>query len=376
MENPDAQDPRLEAFLSRLEGVKKQGGGWMARCPAHTSVNQGQNLAVGTGRSGILVMCHSHGCTADQIRKAMDLPWSALFWEGEQVKQKNMRMDRRGMELESLMAAERLKGEANILATLRAKRGWAGAALQKLSVGWDGERLTIPVRDEQDRLHDVLRYDPLGPPKWKMLQGKGRSRIPWPRPEIFTEGVLWIVEGEGSVFSMNSIGLNAVSLPGSIGKGNGDVVRPGKFEGSGWHQAWARRFKAPRIACIPDCDDVGRALMMTASYDLRNAGCNVVVLDLGFSDGFDVGDYLRPARDKETRRQAREMLKMLESVAMRQERELPAARMELQYWYEWQTKGPRNWTGEQASVPAGPEPEAPVTVASKPSGEAWGWGDV
>lgn len=357
MENPGLQDPRLDAFLSRLEGVKRAGAGWTAHCPAHH--DRHPSLGIGTGRSGILVYCRSAGCSIRAIKEALDLPWSAFFWEGEQIKQKNMRMDRRGMELEAIMAAERLKGEAQVLATLRNDRGWAGKALELLGVGWDGERLTIPVRDEKDQLHDVLRYDPLSKDKrFKMLQGRGRSRLPFPRPESVKTGTCWLVEGEGSVFSMMSIGLKAVSLPGSAGKASGDVLHPAKFQGNGWHPAWARRFvQFPRVVCIPDCDDVGRQLMTAAAYDMRSQGIHVTVLDLGFEDGFDVGDFLKPAKEKETRRQAREILRMLDQTAMRQENNLPVARAELKFWYQWNTGGPVDWSSsEQASI-VGPELE-------------------
>lgn len=377
MENPGFQDERLDAFLSHLEQVKRQGSGWIARCPAHQDKHP--SLSIGTGRSGILVKCWT-GCTIRQIKDAVGLEWSAFFWEGEQIKQKNMRMDRRGLELESLMAAERLKGEAKVLAELRDRRGWAAAALVQLGVGWDGERLTIPVRDENDLLHDVLRYDPLAEnKKFKMMQGKGRSRLPWPRPEaIQDKRILWIVEGEGCVFSLASIGLKAVSLPGSIGKGSGDVVRPGKFQGSGWHQAWARRFLGfPRIVTLSDCDDVGRALMMTATYDMRAAGLHVTNLDLGFEDGFDVGDFLAPAKEKETRRQARDLLRMLDQTAMRQERSLPAARAELKFWYQWNMGEPIDWSSkpEQAEVRK-PEPEPPLEAVAAPPGTVFSWDEV
>lgn len=369
MENPEFADPRLDALLSRLEGVKLQGDKYVAKCPAHGS--HGRKLQVRQGRSGILLKCWSAGCSVDAIRRSLDLPWSALFWEGEHVKRKAMVMDRRGLELEAMMAAERLKGEQNVLATLRNERGWAAKALESLGVGWDGERLTIPVKDKDGKLHDVLRYDPLGPPRYKMLQGKGRSRIPFPRPEDVEGNVCWVVEGEGSVFSMKSIGLNAVSLPGSIGKGSGDVQRPGKFAGNGWHRAWAKRFAAfPRVILLGDCDQVGRTLMMTAAYDMKQEGIHATTLDLGFDDGFDVGDFLRLAKTGELRRQAKAMLLMLDATAMRQPERLPEAREELQWWHRWQTEGPIDWSQGTPDL----EP-IPVEVAPQPD-VALTWGDV
>lgn len=340
MENPGFEDPRLEAILSRLEKVTKQGGGFKARCPAHE--DNDPSLVVSAGEKGVVMHCWA-GCNINEIRKALELPWSAMFWEGRSIEAKTQRIDRRGIELEAIMAAERLQDEPEFLNVLRARRGWAKGAFQRLGVGWDGQRLTIPVKDEQDRMHDVLRYDPFGPPKWKMLAGKGRSRLPWPRPESIDNGILWLVEGEGSVISMMSIGLQAVSLPGSVGKPSGDVTRPAKFSGGGWHPAWARRFKHfPRIICIPDCDHTGRNLMVTAGYDLSQVGCHVVTIDLGFEDGFDVGDFLKPAMDGVSRKHAKDLLLMMDRVTMSKgpATQLMEGREILKSWYSYMTSEP------------------------------------
>lgn len=363
MENPGFEDSRLEAILSRLEKVKRQGTGYVARCPAHE--DKDPSLSVGTGRSGILFHCWA-GCTADSIRVALDLPWSALFWEGKQPETKNARLDRRGMELEAIMAAERLQGEPGVLATLRARRGWAGQALGGLGIGWDGRRLTIPVKDGEDRMHDVLRYDPLGPPKWKMLAGKGRSRLPWPRPESLEAGVLWLVEGEGSVISMASVGLKAVALPGSISKPSGDTSRPAKFQGVGWHPAWAKRFKHfPRIVCIPDCDSQGRNLMTTASYDLQQQGLHVTTVDLGFDRGFDVGDLLAPAKDGVTRKHIRDWLLMMDRLSLTKQNQLGEGREMLKDWFAYMT---------EQSAPEETEPDpASTRRVERVEGEAIAW---
>jgi hypothetical protein len=337
VERPEGEDERLEAILSKLEAVRKKGSGYIARCPAHEDSTP--SLEVGAGEKGIVFHCYA-GCHIREIAAALEVTVPSLFYEGTKVEGKANRIDRRGMELEGIMASARLQAEPELLNTLRARRGWAKGALERLGVGWDGQRLTLPVKDEQDRMHDVIRYDPFGPPKWKMLAGKGRSRLPWPRPESIAPGVLYLVEGEGSVISMMSIGLQAVALPGSVSKPSGDVTRPAKFQGGGWHPAWARRFKHfPRIVCIPDCDIAGRNLMVTASYDLSQAGCHVVTIDLGFQDGFDVGDFLKPAMDGTSRRHAKELLLMMDRVGLTKAAQTPEARELLQAWYSWMTGG-------------------------------------
>ena len=69
----------LEKVLARLEGVKRVGRGWVARCPAHADRNP--SLSVGVGADGrVLLHCFS-GCTLDAIVAALGLEAKDLFPE-------------------------------------------------------------------------------------------------------------------------------------------------------------------------------------------------------------------------------------------------------------------------------------------------------
>ncbi|MBW1924211.1 MAG: toprim domain-containing protein [Deltaproteobacteria bacterium] len=67
-------------FLARLDGVRRSGTGWVARCPAHDDHNA--SLSIGTGADGrILLNCFA-GCTPWEVTKAMELTLADLFFEG------------------------------------------------------------------------------------------------------------------------------------------------------------------------------------------------------------------------------------------------------------------------------------------------------
>lgn len=364
-------DPKLDAVLSRLERVKRRPGGWWgARCPAHD--DRGPSLGVKLGDRAIVLSCLA-GCSVDSIRQALGLEWADLRLEGA-ARRVRRPFDRRGAELEALMAADELGREPDVLERFRQHRGWAGPALHALGVGWDGERLTLPVYDEHGKLHDVLRYDPFNREgRWKMLAGPGRSRLPWPAPERVDNSPgenahLYLVEGEGSVLSMASIGLRAVALPGSAGKPSWNAHRPASFQGAGWHRAWARRFvpRFPRIVCVPDCDTVGRALMQTAARDLNAQGGSAVVLDLGLSDGLDVGDFLRTARTGRVRRLAKDLLLAASYCARLRPDELPEAQELLRAWMDWQSS-----EGADSSPRASEDPGASAPSEGR---RMWDWG--
>ena len=58
-------------WLGRLEGVRKSGTGWKARCPAHDDRNPSLSVTEGAGGK-VLVTCHAASdCTFEAIRDAL-----------------------------------------------------------------------------------------------------------------------------------------------------------------------------------------------------------------------------------------------------------------------------------------------------------------
>jgi hypothetical protein len=304
--------PKLEALLARLHGVRRNGSGYVARCPAHE--DSSPSLSVRLGRRWIVYHCFA-GCDRDVIRRVLDIEWADLVLDDVPPNErKSRRRDWRAIELETYACAARLQHEPKVLERLRFGRGWAAKALEALDVGWDGSRLTLPVRSADLKLHDVLRYDPFGRGRRKVIAGKGKSRLPWPAPEYLDpRQVLFLVEGEGTAISMASVGLQATALPGSVSKPTTSTERPGSWRGAGWHPKWVGRFERwATVILLPDCDAQGRALMRAASYDLTKAGVNAHVIDLGpkSNDGRDIADYLlKQAWDGASRKVARDVLR-------------------------------------------------------------------
>lgn len=356
---------RIDVVLSRLKRVRpKAGGGFTALCPAHE--DKDPSLTVAEGRRGIVFTCWS-GCQVNEIRVALDLTWPELFYDGIEEDGKLPSIDRRGQALEALSAAARLRDEPETVNAICARRGWSRKVLESLGVGWDGERLTLPIFDEKGRAHDVLRYSP-DAGKYKMLAGKGRPRYPWPAPESvdtkYRARGLCLVEGEGTALSLASIGLPVVALPGAVARATGDVHRPGHFEGVGWHKAWARRFrKFGRVWLFPDSDDVGRNLMRTVAYDLENDGAGIrpIIADLGGPKGYDLGDFLAPAQTLEARRQGRDLIIALAETATRQVEQLDEIRQMMFAWNGWLlgTDGAEPIPPPAELVPAELEPLSP-----------------
>ena len=68
---------KAEAIIQRLEGVRPNGNGYMARCPAHN--DRLPSLSIQSGHGGrLLIKCFA-GCSTPDVMAAMGLQISDLF---------------------------------------------------------------------------------------------------------------------------------------------------------------------------------------------------------------------------------------------------------------------------------------------------------
>lgn len=274
-----AGDP-VDRLLERLEAVKPSGlGKWTARCPAHEDRNA--SLSVSAGRQGVLAHCFA-GCSVDAIADAVGMPITEWFDAVEEPANRVKRTTA-AMAPDPLPTAAdldrwhtALMSNAKLLARLVVVKGWRQPALEHLRIGWDGRRLTIPVRDKDGVLVNVNRYLPNGQPK--MMATRGRERDLFPAPETVGGSVIWIVEGEPDAIAAHSIGLPAVGLPGA----------------TNWRDEWAPRFADRRVVVCCDCDQPGRTAATTVHDSLAAAGVDVRVHDLdpARDDKFDLTDWV------------------------------------------------------------------------------------
>lgn len=67
-----------EALLSRLRGVRRNGNGWIALCPAHADSNPSLSIRERDGK--ILLHCFA-GCTVEAICASLEIKMGDLFSE-------------------------------------------------------------------------------------------------------------------------------------------------------------------------------------------------------------------------------------------------------------------------------------------------------
>jgi hypothetical protein len=292
-----------QRLLDRLEGVKDTGAGrWRALCPAHEDRNPSLGIAEKDDGT-VLVTCRA-GCPTGDVLAAVDLGLRDLFEPEERERRPN---GRRPATPPSTQAARQpaprpaeplptaselaefhrqLLAHPGVLTRLLAVHGWSRATIEHFGLGFDGERVVIPVRGADGSLSTVLRYKAGAEPK--MLAAPGHRRDLFPPPEAVEEDEVWLVEGEPDALSAHEMGLRAVGIPG--------------VEYAKRTHEWAHRFAGRRVVVCFDADPQGRDAAQKAGEALLPFAAEVRVLDIGALDSEpdegDGADYRDQPRDR------------------------------------------------------------------------------
>src|SRR4051794_37434000 len=68
----------IQEIKRKLGGIRRTGGGYVARCPAHD--DKKQSLSIGDGGGKVLLNCFA-GCPTQTIVQALGIEWKDLFHE-------------------------------------------------------------------------------------------------------------------------------------------------------------------------------------------------------------------------------------------------------------------------------------------------------
>jgi putative DNA primase/helicase len=231
---------QLETLLEKLDGVKKSGGSYLAKCPAHD--DKRASLSIKKGEKCILLKCFA-GCAPENICSAIDLKISQLFFNGH--------------------------AESNAKTRRRIVKEYA-------------------YTDEEGALlYHNLRYEPKAfmqrradykPKDWKL--GNTR-RVFYRLPELLQwieagKGVFYC-EGEKDVDNLVAAGLKATTHAG----------------GAEGRLPSCKVFKGARVCLLPDNDPAGRKMVAKVGAQLAGIAAAVRVLDLpGLGPKGDVSDWL------------------------------------------------------------------------------------
>jgi putative DNA primase/helicase len=209
----------LEAVLSKLRHVHRDGMGWKALCPAHP--DKKPSLSIGRNNDRILLHCHA-GCSTGAVLTALGMEVGDLF---------------EGASQERRIVAEYDYCDEN-------------------------GQLQFQVVRFQPK--DFRQRRPLGNGRWAWNL-RGIHRVPYRLPELIANRCALICEGEKDCETARGLGLVATCNPLGAGK---------------WSPEYAHWFQDKRITVIADADEPGRkhAEEVAASIFGKAASLKVIKL--------------------------------------------------------------------------------------------------
>jgi hypothetical protein len=197
--------------------------------------------------------------------------------------------------------AEMLDDNSRLIRQLALKRAWGTHVIRDLNIGFDGARITIPVRDRRGALRGVLRYDSFGRRDPKMLAVPGTRLGLIPHPALEPSERIILVEGPPDMVAARSSGLPAIAIPGT----------------TAWRPSWAQLLTGRHVTVVMDCDAPGRRAADEVAKSLRAAAIPTDVVDLwpDRHDGYDLTDcILERRRTRTDPRAARTIASLLRPV--------------------------------------------------------------
>jgi 5S rRNA maturation endonuclease (ribonuclease M5) len=121
-------------------------------------------------------------------------------------------------------------------------RGWDTKTICNLKIGWDGQRYTLPVRDDKDRIINIRKYLPDSGKSAKMLPYDKEHAAPAFFPFPPKENEIILMEGEPDTILARQMGFAAYCQTGGA---------------STWNKSFTAAVTDKRVSIIYDADHAG-----------------------------------------------------------------------------------------------------------------------
>ena len=243
---PAERTPEIDLVLSKLGKVKNAGAGWEALCPAHE--DKTPSLAIGLGQKGqVLLHCH-RGCSFDEIYRALGVASNDLWPKDDKPKAK-------------------LRKEATYT--------YENA---------DGNPVMRVVRFKDELGNKTFRQQRYENGEWEWGTqniDKPLYRLPQVLERISNDEIVYVVEGEKDVHTLESIGRVATCNPGGAAS---------EFAEKKWLPEHTAALTGGKVVIIADDDEAGMVHASFVAAELRKVGARVKVYKP--AHGKDISDHI------------------------------------------------------------------------------------
>jgi len=197
-----------QSYLPKLSGNTRQQN---VLCPFHEDTTPSCSIDIESG----LWFCH--GC-----QRGGDIFSFYMEYHGcSFAKAKNAILGNEQVEIlseaEVKEAHTRLLNSESLQKLIAIKKGWSLDTIKEYGLGWQNERVYIPVRNKENTLQNIRKYDILHKTKQKFIGIKGFNQVQlWPIKALEHETVV-ICAGEPDTISARQLGINAITF--TVGEG-------------------------------------------------------------------------------------------------------------------------------------------------------------
>lgn len=263
----------VKGFLSLLDGVKKTGDQWIAKCPSHDDHTPSLSVAKDENTGKILVNCHA-GCSHKEILRALRIDETELFEQDDDLKgiknnysnnnggfdakerikkPKNNKKQWRDLEINDIKAKQ-IPKDSEAMEYLKT-RGFSEKTINDCDIMINQDaNLVFPYYNQNGELTFIKYRKPKklpdnysGPKMWRE---KDTKPIFWRMDKINTDKRLVITEGEMDTCALVESGITNVT---SVPSGSSDLT----VLETCWD--WIDQFS--NIVIWPDNDEPGLELL-------------------------------------------------------------------------------------------------------------------
>ena len=249
-----------ENFLGLLEGVRRAGAGWVARCPCRND-DSNPSLSVGQGADGrVLLTCHrGMSCNVEEICASVGLTVSDLmpkkdeFDNSYKADKKTPAIPKKQEQKPSTPKQVEPPKKQTLVATYEYTDENSVLLFQKLRyVDEDGKK-------------NFRQRKPDGKGGWEYSLGDV-PKVLYNLPAVLSaktyDAPIWVVEGEKDADTLIEAGFIATTMPGGAGK---------------WLDIHTEALANNLVEIVADNDEVGIKHALDVQQKLIEAGCDAQV---------------------------------------------------------------------------------------------------